>query len=182
MAHLRLSRAIRLFDMQLSADGKSKHTRGAYLRDLGKFKDWLRTDLHVMSITAAKLARYLAADSNGAPAISLNRTKTALRMFFKFLTDAGYLTTNPARLIKNGRTEPKTPEYLKPAEARRFLTAIPSKGRPVVRRDRVMFTLLLQTGIRLGGLVKLRVKDVRFEEGTLRVNEKESRRNFLFPT
>ena len=41
---MRLSTAIRRFDTQLRANGKSEHTCGAYLRDLGKFKDWLRID------------------------------------------------------------------------------------------------------------------------------------------
>jgi site-specific recombinase XerD len=169
---MRLSIAIRHFGTQLQADGKSEHTRSAYLRDLGRFKDWLRADPDVMSITSANLAGCLATESNVGPAVSINRTKTALRMFFKFLTDAGYLEINPARLIKNGRAEPKTPEYLRPAEVRRFLTAIPINNGPVARRDRVMFTLLLQTGIRLGGLVKLKVMDVRLGERTLRVHGK----------
>jgi site-specific recombinase XerD len=170
--HMKLSTAIKRFDTQLQADGKSEHTRGAYVSDLGKLKDWLSSDPDVMSITSAMLARYLAMDSNGRPAISLNRTKTALRMFFKFLTDAGYLKTNPARLINNGRTESTIPEHLTRVEVRRLLTAIPSNDGIVARRDLVMFTLLLQTGIRLGGLVQLQVRDVRFTERTLRVNGK----------
>jgi site-specific recombinase XerD len=169
---MRLSTAIRRFDTQLRADGKSEHTRGAYLRDLCKFKDWLRTDPDVSSITPANLARYLATDSNRGPAVSVNRTKTALRMFFKFLAEAAYIESNPARLTKNGCTEPKTPEYFKPAEANRFLQAIPAKNGPVDERDRMMFTLLLHTGIRLGGLVRLTVRDVRLAERILRVNGK----------
>jgi integrase/recombinase XerC len=159
--------------MQLRADGKSEHTRGAYLRDLRMFKYWLRADPPANRIGHEGISTYLASGAFADKStISVNRTKTALRMFFKFLADAGYLETNPARLIKNARTEPTTPEYFKPAEARRFLAVIPTKDGPVARRDHVMFTLLLQTGIRLGGLVKLRVEDVRFDEGTLRVNGK----------
>ncbi|MFH1312590.1 MAG: tyrosine-type recombinase/integrase [Candidatus Eisenbacteria bacterium] len=169
---MRLSTAIRRFDTQLRADGKSEHTRGAYLRDLGKLRDWLRTDPDVMSITSSKLARYLVTDSNGGSAISLNRTKTALRVFFQFLTDAGYLKANPARLIKNGRCEQKTPEHLTAAEVRKLLGTIPLKDGLVARRDRVMFTLLLQTGIRLGSLVQLKVSDARLSEHILKVNGK----------
>lgn len=169
---MRLSTAIQRFDTQLRADGKCDHTRNAYLTDLTGLQDWLRADPSVSSITPTKLARYLAVNSNGRPAISLNRTKTALRMFFKFLTDAGCIKANPARLIKNGRTEAKTPEYFKPAEAKRFLRTIPHKNGPIAKRDRMMFTLLLQTGIRLAALVRLAVRDVGFSERTLRVNGK----------
>ncbi len=158
--------------MQLRADGKSEHTRGAYLRDLAALESWLRTDPVIAVITPAKIARYLSRDADGGPALSLNRTKSAIRMFFKFLIDVGFLEANPARLIKNSRTVPRIPEYFKPAEARSFLRAIPTNDSPVARRDRVMFTLLLQTGIRLGGLVRLGVQDVRLGERIMKVNGK----------
>jgi site-specific recombinase XerD len=168
---MRLSTAIRRFDTQLRADGKSEHTRSAYVRDLGKFKNWLRTDPDIVRITPAKLARYLTV-SKGGSAVSVNRTKTALRMFFRYLTVAGYLDTDPARLIKNSRYEPKTPEHLTAQEVRRFLATIPMKDGSVAKRDRVMFTLILQTGIRLGSLVRLKVRDVRFSERVFKLNGK----------
>ena len=146
--------------MQIRADGKGYHTRGAYLRDLRRLEDWLGSITDASNITPAVVAKYLARCSNGSPAITVNRTKTALRVFFKFLTDAGYIESSPARLIKNGRTEPKTPDYFKPTEARRFLRIIPTGDSPVALRDRLMFSILLGTGIRLGSLVKLRAKDV----------------------
>jgi site-specific recombinase XerD len=180
---LRLSRAIRLFDMQLRADGKSEHTRGAYLRDLRMFKSWLRGNPQASNISHDVISAYLGIGAFADKStISLNRTKTALRMFFKFLADAGYIEGNPARLIKNGRTEPKIPGYLKPTEARRFLAAIPVSDGPVARRDGVMFALLLQTGIRLGGLASLTVEDVRFDEGTLRVSGKGGIRRLVYLT
>ena len=95
---MRLSTAIKHFDTQLGADGKSERTRQAYLRDLGKLRCWLRRDTETATITLDSLARFLA-DGNGGPrsALTINRTKTALRVFFRFLTDAGYLGDNPAR-------------------------------------------------------------------------------------
>ena len=132
---MKLSTAIKRFNIQLKADGKSRHTRGAYVRDLQRLRIWLEGDPEVGSVTPNELAQHLAEISKDCAVLSLNRTKAALRMFFKFLTEAGYLKSNPARLIKNGRTEPKIPEYLKPVEARRFLAAIPTNDGPVVRRD-----------------------------------------------
>jgi len=93
-------------------------------------------------------------------------------MFFKFLADAGYIEANPTRLIKNGRCEQKTPEHLTATEVRKLLGTISLMGGPAAKRDHIMFTLLLQTGIRLGSLVQLKVGDVRLSERTLRVNGK----------
>jgi site-specific recombinase XerD len=170
---MRLSTAIKRFDTQLRANGKSEHTRGAYLRDLRRFKTSLGSDPGISRITADTLARYFASkDSTGRPAISLNRTKTAFRMFFSFLTDAGHIKTNPARLIKNGRTEPRIPEHVTHAEARKLLGTIPVNDGSVAKRDRVMFSLLLHTGIRLGSLVGIKVSDVSLSERVVKINGK----------
>jgi len=77
---MKLSVAIKRFDTQLRADGKSERTRQAYLRDLGKLKCWLKGDVHLSTITPDTLARFLA-DGNSAPrsALTVNRTKTATR-------------------------------------------------------------------------------------------------------
>jgi site-specific recombinase XerD len=170
---MRLSTAIRRFDTQLRADGKSEHTRRAYLRDLQRFRSWLGKDRRVATVTPRILARYCASGlCTDRRTISINRTKTALRMFFEFLVDAGYLETDPARLIKNGRAESKTPEHLTAVEVRKLLRAIPRNDGSVAKRDCVMFALLLQTGIRLGSLVQLKARDLRLKERTLRTNGK----------
>ncbi len=104
---MKLSTAIRRFETQLRADGKSPHTREVYLRDLRSLVFRLRGDVKISSITPHTLARYLSTESfthtasgKHKAAISLNRSKSALRSFFRFLTDAGYLRANPARLIR----------------------------------------------------------------------------------
>jgi site-specific recombinase XerD len=180
---VRLSTAIRRFDTQLQADAKSDHTRGAYLRDLGKFKDWQRADPHIADIGPGTLARYLASDVPATkPAISANRTKTALRVFFQFLTDAGYLDTNPARLIKNGRTESKIPAHLTADEARRLMLAIRGTRSDAADRDRALFALLLHTGVRLGSAIALRAGDVNFDQRTAQINGKGGTRQSVYLT
>jgi len=170
---MRLSTAIRRFETQLQADGKSEHTRNAYLRDLQRFRTWLRKDFGVATISPNTLARFCASEAFGdRRTISTNHTKTALRVFFRFVTDAGYIDTDPARLLKNGRCEQKIPEHFTSQETRKLLAVIPTTDGPVAWRDRVMFALLLQTGIRLGSLVGLKVLDVELRSGTMAIQAK----------
>jgi integrase/recombinase XerC len=157
---LRLSTAIRRFDTQIRADGKCCHTRGAYLRDLRRLEDWLGNAIDASHITPDMLARYLAQCSSSTPAITLNRTKTAIRAFFKFLVDADLIETNPARFIRNHRADPKPPEHLTAAEVRALLSALRRTRRPAARRDHVLFSLVLGTGLRIGSVVGLRVGDI----------------------
>jgi site-specific recombinase XerD len=179
---VRLSAAIRRFDTQLRADGKSDHTRGAYLRDLRSFGDWLCADPRIGGITPDVVARYSAASSEGRPTISVNRTKTALRVFFQFLTDAGYLEANPARLIKNGRTEPKIPAHITGPEARQLISAVRGADSQAAERDHALFAFLLQTGVRLGSALALNVTDINLGQRTAQINGKGGTRQSIYLT
>jgi len=173
---MKLSTAITRFDTQLRADGKSERTRQAYLRDLGKLQDWLGKDVAGTAINPDILAHFLA-DGNGGPrsALTVNRTKTALRVFFRFLNDAGYLSENPARLIRSTPTDRKVRSYLSINEARRLLDAIANSDSALAKRDHVMFSLLLGTGMRLGSLVDLNAGDVNLAEGIVTISTKGGR-------
>ena len=173
---MRLSTTIRRFDAQLRADGKSPHTRAVYLRDLGTFRGWLGKDISVGAIRPELLARFINSKhfthgaSNGTKkAVSLNRAKSALRTFFRFLTDAEYIERNPARMVRHSRTTRKPPSWLSPKETDRLFRAIKRSRTPIARRDYLIFSVLLGTGIRLGTLVALNVGDVNVQQSTLRV-------------
>lgn len=177
---MKLTTAITRFDTQLRADGRSERTRQAYLRDLQKLLTWLDRDDQVTAITPDVLARFLA-DGNGSRSpLTVNRTKTALRVFFRFLADAGCLAEDPARLIRSTATDRRLPGYLSSNEAKRLLAAIPNSDGPVARRDRAMFSLLLGTGIRLGSLVALNAGDVNLTERTIAITAKGGRQETVF--
>jgi integrase/recombinase XerC len=148
---------------------------------LGKLQGWLKSDVQAATIIPDTLARFLA-DGNGEPksALTINRTKTALRVFFRFLTDAGYLSENPARLIRSTPTDRRVPSYLSIDEARGLLVAITNSDSALAKRDRAIFSLLLGTGIRLGSLVALDAGDVNLAEGTVAIKAKGGREETVF--
>ncbi len=184
---MKVSTAIRRFDCQLRADGKSPHTRAVYLRDLHLFAKWLRRDVNISTVTPAKLACFLTSrifthTASGKPkaTISINRSKSALRSFFRFLTDAGCLNSNPARLIRSAPASQRPPRVLTQKETRALLATIKKHKTPIARRDHLMFALLLGTGIRLSSLVNLNVGDVDLASGTIRVNGKGNVERLVF--
>jgi integrase/recombinase XerC len=177
---MKLTAAIAHFDTQLKADGRSERTRQAYLRDLRKLQGWLGQDVQVTAITPDTLASFLADGNGGHSALTVNRTKTALRVFFRFLTDAGYIGDNSTRLIRSTPTDRRVPGYLSPDEAKRLLGAIPKSDGLIARRDHAMFSLLLGTGIRLGSLVALNAGDANLNEGTVAITAKGGREEIVF--
>ena len=178
---MKLSRAMTRFDTQLRADGKSERTQQAYLRDLRKLRCWLKRDVDVSTIIPDTLARFLA-DGHGElrSALTVNRTKTALRVFFRFLSDAGYLSENRARLIRSTPTDRRVPSYLSIDEARKLLDAIANSDSALAKRDHTMFSLFLGTGIRLGSLVALDASDLNLAEGTATIKTKRGREETVF--
>jgi integrase/recombinase XerC len=177
---MKLSTATARFDTQLRADGRSERTRQAYVRDLRKLQGWFGRDVQVATVEPDILARFLANGNGRQAALTVNRTKTALRVFFRFLTDAGYLADNPARLIRSTPTNRRVPGYLSLDEAKRLLSAIPSSDGLIARRDRTMFSLLLGTGIRLGSLVGLNASDVNLAQRTITIRAKGGREETVF--
>jgi site-specific recombinase XerD len=113
---MKLTNAIAGFDRQLAANGRSSHTRASYARDLAAFLGWLGKNPDVSTIKPDDLARFLISDAvlmtpDGQPAtktvgkprkaISVNRTKSALRSFFGFCVESGWIKCNSARLIRS---------------------------------------------------------------------------------
>jgi integrase/recombinase XerC len=184
---MRLSQAIPHFDRQLAANGRSAHTGAAYLRDLRALSRWLGKDPALSAITSDHLARFLISDMvlrtpTGQPraAISVNRTKSALRSFFAFCVESGFLKENPARLIRSSPARAKEPSTLEPGEIERIRAVLAEKAGTLADRDRLIFELLLGTGIRLGSLVGLNVGDVDLEACTLQILAKGGGRERVF--
>ena len=184
---MRLSAAIGRFDAQLHADGKSPLTRQAYLRDLRAFERWFGNGVQLSTITADDVARFLTSETfthttsgRSKKTISLNRSKSALRSFFQFLVDAGYLTGNPARLVRMGRCSRHVPAYLSRSEIHTLLRFLEKANTSIAKRDRLMILVMLSTGIRLGSLVALNIGDIDLGHSTLRVRGKNGTENAVF--
>ncbi len=175
---MKMKTAILRFDRQLAADGRSVHTRAAYRRDLRKLAQWLGNQ-SVSRIRPDDLARFLTSvrvllRPDGLPCkpISINRTKSALRSFFAFCAESGWVKDNPARLIRSSPAAVKEPATLNKAEIRRLRATLDRGNGSLTGRDRLIFELLLGTGIRLGSLAALSMGDVDLRTGSLRVKLK----------
>jgi len=116
----------------------------------------------------------LAKDSYTAKSISrkTNSTKT----FFKFLKASNLNTSDPAAGLSHPKFENKPPRILTKLEYR----ALRDAARADIRMIAVI-ELLLQTGVRIGELAKLRVEDINPTEATLHVPPFEDTRERMIP-
>lgn len=165
--------------LQLEADGRSAHTRGQYRRHIRLFAEWMRAEgrgADVADVDPEAIARFLIApasqvraDGRAKRPSSMNALRSSLRGFFGYLHQAGLATLNPARLVRRARYNPGPPRALSVEEERRLLAALDAGEGQEAERDRVMFRLMLATGIRLGSTVALEVGDVDLDRRELRL-------------
>lgn len=168
--------------VQLAADGRSPHTLGQARRHVRLFADWaagagLCGD--VAKITHQHLALFLTStpartrpDGGVKKASSVNALRSSLRAFFSYAHASGATAINPAHLVRRARTGAPPPKTV-PAEDLEALTREGATGvTPTAVRDRVLFTTLLKTGIRVGAAVGLEIEDVDLARLTLTIRTK----------
>jgi integrase/recombinase XerC len=156
--------------------GASPHTLRGYEYDLRAFETFLQEEDREDSpdsvdwtrVTPEDIRRYLGVLLRTREKSSTSRALSVFRTFFRFLRKKGYLPDNPASLVSYPRKAGRRIEYLTVDDVYALLS-LPSGDTVQGLRDRAILELLYSTGIRVGELVALDVKDVRWDESTVRV-------------
>ena len=167
---MRLSEAIARFAQQMDADGKSIHTKTAYLRDLRYFCEWLVEDVDMASITPQTLVDYITQSANRQvngevkTTTSVNHVKSSLRSFFQWAFYLGHVIENPARTLRVKNEGRRIPKLLSPEDKKALLATMAEDASHAAWRDHVIVQAFLGTGMRLNELLSLNVDDVDLEQ------------------
>jgi site-specific recombinase XerD len=164
------------FEEHLARSALASTTIVNYLADLRIFARW-HANVNGAADSLLELTpddirvyrRHMQTNEGWTPA-TINRRLQAVRKFYSFAAETGLTESNPAsgvRLIPIPEANP--PRALAPEEVTSLLQAVQG-GRPsLVKRDYAIIQLLIQTGIKLGELTRLRLSDVHC--GALLVGE-----------
>lgn len=191
---MNIANAIDRFTRQLAANGRSVHTQAAYRRDLEGLGRWLKVPSsgngrkpELGKIFPDLLARFLTSDAvlltpldDTRSPMSVNRTKSALRSFFAFCTENGWIRENPARMIRSSPATAREPSVLADEELGRLRNLAGRRIGPLAERDRLIFELLLGTGMRLGSLVSLNLGDIDLKSGVAHIRTKGNGRDKVY--
>jgi integrase/recombinase XerC len=161
----------------------SPHTLRNYASDLGQFREFLcsiekRDDVPISDIDRLTIREWMASLHNDHKKTSVARKLASLRTFFQFLVREGIVETNPAKLVATPKIERKLPNHLSMEDAVRFIET-PDLNTDLGRRDRAIIEFLYATGIRVGELVSINLKDIDFREKLVRVTGKRKKQRIV---
>ena len=150
--------------------GLAKSSLASYRSDLLQFSLWLhdsgRGPLGEASEVA--LSAYLADVSRVKRATSQARILSTLRRLYHWLIDRGRLQHDPTLRLARPAKPSRLPKVLSEAQVEALLAA-PDVDDPLGLRDRAMIETLYATGLRVSELVNLKLHEVSFDMGVLRV-------------
>lgn len=158
-----LKQAHQEFIDHLKKKGRSTATILAYGKDIDQLIEFLKEmqKAHVQEIAKEDLEAFMAKLSNaGYTPKSISRKTNATKTFFKYLKIQEYITDDPASLLSHPKVELKAPRILSKTEY--------SALRDACRHDTrtyAVIELLLQTGVRIGELARIKVDDVKLTPG-----------------
>lgn len=141
--------------------GVSPHTLAAYRRDVSRLIQFVRT-LGVSTwgeVTTPVARRYVAHLDRRYARAAVARQLSALRTLFRYLYREGKVSRNPFTLVSAPKQPRRLPKFLTPAEITAVLGA-PDPQTPLGLRDRALLEVLYATGLRVGELVTLPLRDV----------------------
>ena len=149
----------------------SKNSVEAYMRDYRQFAHFILRwfDLPPKEVERPMVEKYLAhLYAEGRESTSQARALSGLRSFYNFLLLREKIDASPAELVDMPKTPRKLPDLLTTDEIDAMIASIdPTTTKGI--RDRAIIELLYSCGLRVSELTALRLGDLFFGEGFIRV-------------
>ena len=145
--------AMAAFLDDLTRARRSPHTLRAYATTLHQLAAMYTGT--VQQLTLEVLQRFFAAYAHLQPA-SRARQQAAVQSFLNWAMRHGYIAANPMLRIERVRPDPPDPRGVQRAQVEAILAVIP----PRQLRDRLLFRLILETGLRVSEALGLYVEDL----------------------
>jgi len=161
-------------------DGLAKTTLDSYRSDLKQFAGWLEQEQRGTLLQAGEstLAGFIALLARGKRATSQSRSLSTLRRFYRWQLARGRIAADPTLKLANPVRPSRLPKVLSESQVEALLAA-PDTATPLGLRDRAMLETLYATGLRVSELVTLKLHEVGFNEGVLRVLGKGSKERLV---
>lgn len=161
--------------------GLSKNTIANYTFDIEKLIEYLATNnlsYNPINITEEIVQRFIYETSKSVNPSSQARVISGLRSFFLYLIFEDYRTDNPMELIEIPKIGRKLPDTLSTDEIDSLIDAVDLSSNEG-ERNRAILETLYGCGLRVSELISLKISDLFFEEGFIKVSGKGDKQRFV---
>ncbi len=161
----------------------STNTVQAYRRDFLEFQEFCRWEHNVDDLTAIPYSNIrnwvVTLSENGVTTRTINRKIASLKAYYKFLQKIGEIEINPLAKHKALKTSKKIQTPFSEMEMNNVLNSIAYPDNFEGKRDQLIIHLFYTTGIRRAELVNLKLKNVDFEEKSMKVLGKRNKERII---
>ncbi|OXA77269.1 integrase/recombinase XerD [Flavobacterium aquidurense] len=161
--------------------GLSKNTIENYGFDIERlclFLDVNKMEISPLKITDETIQQFIYQVSKELNPRSQARIISGLKSFFNYLVFEDYRSDNPLELIETPKTGRKLPDTLAVQEIDALIAAIDLSSNEG-ERNRAMLETLYGCGLRVSELVSLKISDLFFDEGFIKITGKGNKERFV---
>ena len=158
----------------------SDNTVDAYLTDLDKLLAYLTLEnINILDVRLENLEDFSAGLHDiGIHPRSQARILSGIRSFYRFLIMEDYLESDPTELLESPQTGFKLPEVMTVEEIDLLIGSI-DRGTKEGQRNRAILETLYSCGLRVSELCNLKLSELYFEEGFIKVEGKGSKQRLV---
>lgn len=161
--------------------GLSENSILSYEQDVLKLFTYVQSLTEAISpekITEEDIQYFLYSIADVVAPTTQSRIISGLKSFFDFLLLETYIEKSPMELIESPKTGRKLPDVLSVEEIDQLLSFIDLSTNEG-SRNKVLLEMLYSCGLRVSELISLRLSDLFFEEGFIRIIGKGSKHRFV---
>lgn len=174
--------ALKDFELYLKIErGLSQNSIENYRYDVKKLILYLEDNSIIISpieIEKENLQQFIYTIAKTINPRTQSRIISGLKGFFNYLVFEDYRDTNPLDTIDSPKIGRKLPDTLSEIEINELINAI-DLSKPQGERNRAILELLYGCGLRVSELTNLKLSDLFFEEGFIKVTGKGDKQRFV---
>lgn len=161
--------------------GLSVNTIANYTFDIERLCTYLnqnQIEVSPIKISEQTLQEFIYTIAKEVNARSQARIISGLKSFFLYLIFEDYRTDNPLELIETPRIGRKLPDTLSLTEIDALIAAV-DLSTDEGERNRTILETLYSCGLRVSELVSLKISDLFFDEGYIKITGKGNKQRFV---
>jgi integrase/recombinase XerD len=161
--------------------GMSKNTVENYNLDIQRLVMYLKSNdmsISPIEITSIQIQEFIYEIAKLISPRSQSRLISGLRSFYDYLIFEDYMQTNPLELIEAPKIGRKLPDTLSVSEINLLVKTIDLSDSNAIR-NRAIIETLYSCGLRVSELTALKISDLFFDEGFIKVTGKGNKQRFV---